>query len=128
MSAAEGNATPVAATEQTRQTAQPASTEHAQARRFACCLNLRLPHHFEPLPGPPRTIFFSLTPLFVKERLLVPLLAARLTMGFCHHRKSIIAHISHEQMSSARSADCISRKDRFVTLSSSALRLIISKR
>jgi hypothetical protein len=82
----------VPASEQARNAAQPVSTEHAQARGFAGSLNPRLPHHFQPLPGPPRTIFFSLAPLFVKDRLLFPLLAALLTAQFYGSHSSIIAH------------------------------------
>jgi hypothetical protein len=114
----DSTAMPVPATEQARKTAQPASTEYAQSRCFACRLNLRLPHHFKPLPGSSCTIFFSLAPLIVKERILFPLLAALLTARLRHRHKSIIAR--------AGAAALVSRKNRSVTLSSSARRLIIS--
>jgi hypothetical protein len=111
---------------QARKTVQTAATKYAQTSRFAGRLNLRLPHHFKLLPSPPRTVFFSLAPLFVKESLLFPLFAALLRTRFCHRHRSIIAHNTCDPMSSAGSADRINRKDRFVTLSSSARRLIIT--
>jgi hypothetical protein len=82
----------VPAAEKSRKTTQRASTKPAQTRGFARSLNLRLPHRFKPLPGPPRTIFFSLAPLFVQERLLFALLAALLTTQFYGRHRSIIAH------------------------------------